>query len=273
MLLLIAILSLLGSADEDQRPAAPSEDPAARALVEALSQAGVHLDLAARAAHLDVRVLVKEDLLEYLLVGPGGAAHESLFLTTVEPSMLNAGLLALGVAPGANASYAPVEPPPTLEERKRGAWPYVVTPPRGDGFYLYAAWREAGELFFYRVEDLIANLATNRAMARHRWVFLGSAFVKDPKGEGEVFAADLHRNLINLTFFREGHTLLTAALADCEDQSIWIANPWLLPPAEARVRLIFAREPLAELPADWLAELPVIEAPASVRQAPGERDG
>jgi hypothetical protein len=105
-------------------------------------------------------------------------------------------------------------------------------------------------------------------MVRHAWIFLGSTFIEPRPGQGEVFAADLEQNLVNLTYFREGHTLATAALPDCEDQSIWIANAFLLPEREQRVRLIFSRGPLKEPPAEWSAKLPVVTTPD-----PDDRDG
>jgi hypothetical protein len=254
---------LLGYAPFPVQEPAQSGAPSAaeRALAETLAAGGVDVDFAARALSIEAAVLIKNELLEYVLVGPGGAAHESLFLTEVTPSLLNAGMLALGVEPGTNATWKGVEPAPSLEERRAGKKPFEVVPPAGDGFHVYAAWREGEEVYSYRVEDLIANLKTGRAMVRHVWVFLGSAFIEPSPGKEEVFAADVEQNLVNLTFFREGHTLATAALADCEDQSIWAANPWLLPERGARVRLIFARDRLAELPAAWLAELPVVVAP------------
>jgi hypothetical protein len=255
----VLLAGLLGSAPFPAQ--GPPQSDAQRALSETLAAGGVDVDFAARALSIEAAVLVKGDLLEYLLVGPGGAAHESLFLTEVTPSLLNAGMLALGVQAGTNASWEGVEPAPSLEERRAGKKPYRVVPPAGDGFHVYAAWREGDEVFYFRVEDLIANLKTGRAMVRHAWVFLGSAFIEPSPGKDEVFAADVEQNLVNLTFFREGHTLATAALPDCEDQSIWAANPWLLPEREARVRLIFARGPLAELPAGWAAGLPLVVAP------------
>ena len=65
---------------------------------------------------------------------------------------------------------------------------------------------------------------TSRALTRHRWVYLGSRFQAPREGEPEVFVADLEQNLICLSFFFQGNTLLTAARPECEAQTIWIAN-------------------------------------------------
>ncbi len=230
------------------------------AITAALAAEGVHIDFEHRAVRVGAQVLVRGELLEYLLVGPGGAAHESLFVTDVVPNVINTALLALGAEQGKNAQWIPVEPPPTLEERRAGKAPFTIVPPSGDGFYLYAAWREGDETFFFRIEDLVANLDTGRSMRRHRWVYLGSKFLTDRDGN-EVFAADAEQNLVNVSFFRAGHTLLTPSLPECIEQSIWVANAWLVPPREAAVELVFAREPLAALPPEWEESLPVVVAP------------
>ena len=230
---------------QDQDP----EAEARAALVRTLAQEGILLDLDAGAAAISAAVLVRDDLLEYLLVGPNGASHESLFLTETRPSLLNAALLALGVEPGTNARWEPIE---GTEGEHR------VLPPEGGGFLLYIAWREGEEVYFYRLDDLLSNLMTGRSMRRHRWVFLGSRFKSPKEGAPEEFVADLEGNLVNISFFFQGNTLLTAALPECLEQTIWVANPWLLPPRESQVRLVFAREPLSELPAAWKEGLPEV---------------
>ena len=262
------------SPSQEERAAPAAEDAARDALRAALAEAGVLIDFEAGAAAIDVGVLVKDDLLEYLLIGPLGATHESLFQTNVTPSFLNTALLALGAEPGTNATWETIDPPPTLEERRAGKKPYTVTPPFGDGFYLYVTWREGDEVFRYRLEDLVANLKTGRAMARHRFVFLGSTFLPpEAEGDAPVFAADVEGNLINVSFFRAGHTLLTAALPDCEDQSIWLANPYLLPRRGATVRLVFAREPRRAEPAAWDATLPRVKPLAESHGEGAHQDG
>ena len=240
------------------RPAQASSSPQAAGdeLQRALEQEGLILDRERALLALPVSVQIKQDLLEYLLVGPNGAAHESLFLTRVRPSLINTALLLLGVEPGRNAWVETLPPPdgdtgatpPARPERK-------VHPPEGDGFYLYAAWREQGETYFFRVEDLVRNFATGRSLRRHRWVYLGSRFVA-LKEAPESFMADVSGNLVNLSFFFQGDTLLTGAVEECFEQTIWAANEWLLPEPGAPLFLIFSRQPLEALPAGWSTRLP-----------------
>jgi hypothetical protein len=244
-----------GSAQESKLGAADLE--------KAFLEHGIHLDVERGLCSIPVTVDVRDDLLEYLLVNPQGAQHESLFLTEVVPSRLNAALLALGVAEGKNAQWKRKEPPPTPEELRNGVLPYTVESPSGDGFLLYVAWREGGETFFFRVDDLLRNLETGRSLVRHKWVFLGSRMVRFRGGEEkEVFAADVEGNLVNITFFEQGNTLLTGARPECLKQTIWLANGWLLPSRGSPVELFFSREPLPALPAEIESRLPIVQEPS-----------
>jgi hypothetical protein len=267
-------LAWTGGARGAQEPApAPGPGPAVSEdeLAEALAREGLMLDRAAGVVSLPATVLVKNDLLEYLLVAPNGAAHESLFLTQVRPSLLNAALLLLGAEPGRNAHWETRE---GVDERGRPL--QAVYPPEGDGFYLYAAWTEGGETYLYRVEDLVRNLARGRGLARHRWVYLGSRFAALKPGTPESFLADVEGNLINIAYFFQGNTLLTAQPEECIEQSIWAANEWLLPPTGQPVRLFLAREPLAALAPAWAAALPEADPDAEPRRGPppsAEGDG
>ncbi len=281
----IAAAILLASAGvQDPKPAPPDGASETKELEKAFLAHDVHLDLARGLCWIPVAIDVREDLLEYLLVNPKGAAHESLFTTEVVPSRLNAALLALGVEPGHNAKWKAKEPPPTEEEMQNGALPYIVEAPSGDGFYLYAGWREGTETYFHRVDDLLRDLETGRSMRRHAWVFLGSRVVRmrvrdstkerapnervtpakegaTPAKEGatkEVFAADVEGNLVNIALFEEGNTLVTAALPECLKQTIWLSNGWLLPQRGAPVALVFSRRPLQSPPEGMAASFPEV---------------
>lgn len=228
----------------------PAAASARQELEAALAKEGMRLDLERGRVGVPASVLIKNELLEYLVVGKNGQMHESLFLSDVRPSLLNAALLLTGVEPGQNASF---EPDGTDE---RGRPRRKVHAPSGDGFFLYAAWREAGETYLFRVEDLVRNLDSGRCMRRQRWVYLGSRFAPPLPGKPEAFLADVEGNLVNLSFFFQGNTLLTSSAEECESQTIWAANEWLLPPMGEPVLLVFARQPLAALEPDWLALLP-----------------
>lgn len=225
-------------------------------LVRTLAEQGVHLDPRHGLAAAGATVEVVDDLLEYLVVGPGGARHETVFTSDVRASVLNVALLTLGAEPGRNASWAPKDPPPSEEQVRAGTSPYDITPPQGFGFYLYAGWRRGEEVFFFRAEDLVRNLATGQTMRRHPWVYLGSRMVPAGPDGAEEFAADVYQNLVNIAWFSDGNTLLTGALEECLEQTIWMSNAWLLPSRGESVLLVFARERLEGLPGTLLERLP-----------------
>jgi hypothetical protein len=231
-------------------------DEGQAALAEVLAQGGVTVDFESDAIAISTRLIVTHDLLEYVLVGPNGSGHESLLTTDVKGSMIHAGLTAVGVGQGQNAAYFEVDPAPSEEELRAGAKRYGMTYPSGDGIFPYLAWREGEEVYFVRVEDVINNALSGRTMVRHRWVYIGSRFAKLREDGPEVFMADAEQNLINLAFFTEGNTLSTASLPECEIQTIWSANPWVLPPPGEPVRLILAHERLASIPAALAIDLP-----------------
>lgn len=230
-------------------PPATQEVAAAQELEAAFAKEGIVLDLKSKTCALPVEVCVRKDLLEYVLVTQHGAAHESLLATGVKPTLLNAALVTIGAEKGTNVIWTEKVPKPTQEERRNGARAYDVQAPTGVTFYMYVAWREGEETYFFRLEDLITNLERGRSMQRHAWVYLGSRMVRPKPDEPlEVLAAEMEGNLINLSFFRAGNTLFTASLDDCVYQTIWAPNAPLIPPTGSALTLVVSRERLRQLP-------------------------
>ena len=191
-----------------------------------------------------------------MLVSAQGATHESLFATGISPTVFNAALVTLGAEKGQNVRWVEKDPQPSQEELRDGASTHDVLPPTGEGFYLYVAWKEEGETYFFRLEDLITNIERGRAMKRHAWIYLGSRMVQpDPSQEELALAAELEGNLINLSYFRAGNTLFSAALEDCVYQTIWVPNAPLVPGQGAPVTMLFSRERLARCPEALESEL------------------
>jgi hypothetical protein len=133
--------------------------------------------------------------------------------------------------------------------------------PSGEGLFLYVGWRADGEAYFFRVEDLVANVRAERCLRRHAFVYLGSKWIEPKPGAEPAFAADLEHNLINLVFFSAGHTLLTAAVAEAEDEEAWFANPWLLPDSDQPVLFVLSKTPINGLPAAISSQLPTAAFP------------
>lgn len=258
---LAALLPLRGAL-----PGQDDDPPAGAALTQAFASQGIHLDLDAGVCAVPVSVEVRDDLLEYLLVLPQGASHESLFVAAGDKApaeqrawveTLNAALLAMGLEAGSNARWIEKDPAPTERELRAGTSPYDVLPPAGDGLHLYAAWHEEGDLHFHPVEDLVRDLERGRTLRRHPFVYLGSRMVERRSGE-VVFAASLEGNLINISFFSQGNTLLTAALPECVSQKSWLPNAWLLPERGSPVLLLLSHERLRRPPASLAPLVPTV---------------
>ncbi len=259
-----------------QEPAGTQDGAEAQAqLASAFREMGIQFSTEAKALGFSARVEILNELLEYLLTTTQGASHETLFMTDVSPDGLTAAMLALGVSQGSNVKYVAKDPPPTREEVRSGVRTHDVVAPTGGETYLYAAWREAagardprtGEfpsetLQFHRMEDLLLDLVRGRSMRRHAWTWIGSRMIQDPSnGGGEVLAATSMGNLINVAFFSQGDTLVTAALPECVVQTGWRPNVWLLPDRGSEVLFIMSTAELDGPPADLLPSVPFVPEP------------
>jgi len=231
---------------------------------------------------IPVQLEVTHDYLEFLLVNPHGAVHESLLSTEVDAQVLNTAFLAMGLEPGSNARWEargsdPLDPSTLGVQGPRpggAAAPardqYQVIPPTGDGLYLHLAWREGDEWFFYRLEDLVRDLDRARTLRRHKFVYLGSYMTEEVRSGTPRFAASLEGNLINAAFFKNGATLLTTAVEECDKQSNWLANAWLLPDRGSSMQLVFAKQPLLQMPSELassLVTLPALQAEPTEERA------
>lgn len=264
---LVPVLACAALAFAPARGGALQDEAAAQArakLAALLEEQQIAADFDAGWVAIPCEVVVRGDLLEYLLVNSKGAAHESLFGTEVVPSVLNTALLGLGVAPGRNARWIRREP-----DGADARPAFETQPPEGDGLYLHAAWKRGDELHLYRIEDLVLDRSTGAAMRRQKFVYLGSSMVRTAADAPPVFAADVEGNLVNVSFFEEGRTLLTTSAPECVRQTVWLPNGWLLPQTGERVQLVFARSRLSSLPdklAERLPDLGAAEAPPEARK-------
>ncbi|MFT6830591.1 MAG: hypothetical protein ACJAZN_000745 [Planctomycetota bacterium] len=262
-----------------QDPGGPRDEveAAEAALQAAFTAAGVLVDRAAAAVAIPVSAEVRSEYLEYVLVNPHGAVHEALFVTPVNAQVLGTAFLSVGAEAGKNVEYIPLDPPPTPAEARAGAKTHDTIPPSGKPLYLYVTWKEhagvpdlvTGEypnetLHFHRLEDLIVDLQRDRTLRRHGWVWLGSRILPPAKdGGAERFAADVTGNLACVSFFPQGDTLLTPAQPECESQTSWIANRWLLPAPGAQMLMIGSSNVLAGVPDAFADAVPLIPVDAA----------
>lgn len=266
-----------GGPEGGQTESQAGSQDAEAALEAAFNAAGVFIDRAKSAVAFPVTAEVRMDRLEYVLVNPHGAVHETLLVTPVDAKVLGTAFLSVGAEVGKNVEYIPKDPQPTPDEARAGAKTHDVIVPSGKPIYLYAAWREGAgirdaktgkfpeeTLHFHRIEDLIVDLERDRTLRRHGWVWLGSRTLPPANSGGpERFAADVTGNLACVSFFPQGDTLLTPALPECNSQTSWIANRWLLPAPGAPMLLIGSSQQLAAVPASFGAAVPLVDEEAA----------
>ena len=248
------------SSQAEQEPA-KSEDP---------PPAGIRFGPDQAWISIPVRLEVTQDYLEFLLSNPHGGVHESLLSTQIDAQILNTAFLAMGLEPGKNAAWHSVSAEPLDEgavgvqgPRPQGATGsardnYRVEVPKGDGLYLYLAWKEGPETFLFRLEDLVRDLDRGRTLRRHKFVYLGSFMTTHLRTKEPQFAASMDGNLINAAFFKKGATLFTTAVEECDKQSNWLANSWLLPKRGSKLLMIFSKETLVQVPEGLASVIPVL---------------
>jgi hypothetical protein len=210
-------------------------------LVSMLAEGGVDLDLDARRIEVGGSICLTEGILEFLAVGEGGKDHESLLYIDCVPSLLNAAFIALGLEPGSPSRIE--EEGPNVAE---GGPPYgpedanlLYFPPTGPKVMLTLSWEEDGKAVTHRAEDLVVNRATGEPMPRVGWVFLGSRFATDDMRGGEVYVADITKDVISVWHSYKGNAILDNPLPAGMHDDVYVPNTPLLPERGTPVRLLF----------------------------------
>jgi hypothetical protein len=252
MLRLVATVFALAAAGAAQVPtdgkqppkadvAAPDPQKVLAAMKQQFDKEGIAFDLERKTVSVKAVVNQPQDPVEYLLIHKKGKRHEAVFVTLAKPSVLNAALLLLGLAPGKNASYVEKKPAPTLEEVQNGVDPIVVTPPQGAPFYMTVRWQDAdGKPVERCVEDLLLDRTTSQPIVDCSWVYLGGRMAQIYRNEPEVYVADFEGNLISICYLSPDNHLATMVHKDARDDQNWWTTSQL-PAADTAVEFVFHR--------------------------------
>src|SRR4029079_11481297 len=119
-------------------------------------------------------------VLEFVAVGEGGSGHESLLLVNVQPSRLTRAHEVSGIAEAPDPPYDPAKLP------------------KESCVYVYVTWPARAKPI--RVEKLLRNISTGQPLAATPFVFTASRAFVDPRTWEEHLAADVHKNVIALTW-------------------------------------------------------------------------
>lgn len=159
--------------------------------------------------------------LELVACSPDTREHESLVVTTVQPSLIHAALLALGYEPGRPGAITTHEGRPTRKA------------PTGDALSveLVVADRSAP------VSAWITDVRARTHHPRGGWVFAGSRFVR--RGGARLYDADGAGTVIGLdTFGRETIAFTRVISPDSwVDEPLWIADASAVPARGTPVRV------------------------------------
>ena len=207
-----------------------SEEAAAQNAVAkfhaALKQEGIKIDLAKRTLTLPAVVNRPTNDLEFLLIHRQGKTHEALLVTECSPSILNTGLMALGVPAGKNASFKKKDPMPSEAELRAGADPYILVPPSGGQMFMTVSFEgKDGKQVELPVEELLLDWTDNVPVSGNQWVYLGGRMAQMYRGDPEVFMADYEGNLISVCYKHPNNHLLTMVHERARDEMNWAIAP------------------------------------------------
>ncbi len=171
--------------------------------------------------------------IEYVLVGTGGKAYETLFVTEHPVEEIYSALLTLGLRPGQAA-----------DEK---------CPPRGQPVNIFVEHgsgrkrqRVPVETFLLRVTPgADENAAAPAPLSRCPWPFTGSAMATHPETKKDILQASLTQSIVGL-HRADASVFLQNPRPEAVQQNIYHANLAALPPAGTPVRIVFQR-PKAEV--------------------------
>ncbi len=173
----------------------------------------VRVDAAAKTVTATGWVNQTEGLIEVLACGPKGKVHESVFVLSLNPLDLQAGLLLIGLSSGT--------PMPATGE----------TPPEGDPIDLMVEWQADGETQRARAESFVWNIQDNAVLPETPWTYTGS-MIKD--GEFKALAEE---SLI-VTYW-DPYAIVNLPLPCGANDELLVVNTNTVPPYETPVTFHF----------------------------------
>ncbi len=158
----------------------------------------------------------EEGMPDQILQFMGAKTHEAVLCVDVRPSIIHAGLLAIGAKPGEPVSFQPEFKPATGEE-----------------IDIRVRWKDAdGKIVEKRAQELVRDAATGDEMDIP-WVFAGSFFYTDEEDTAQppkrFYAADSEGEIIGVSNFPSAMLDVPKASSDSNAELIFQANQDTLP--------------------------------------------
>lgn len=195
---------------------------------------GIRYDLEAKRVIMEGKVALTSGAVELLACVRGTKDYESVLALECQPYDLHLGLLAIGLEPGRPVS-GPVELYHAEKREQAGEGP------RGPTVVVWVEWKDReGRTVRHRAEELVLNVKTKKTMEPTGWAFVGSRFVPEETSGKEVYAAVLTGAVI--TTYHDPTTVLDNPSSTGEDDTLFVANQAVLPPAGTPVQVIVEPE-------------------------------
>lgn len=181
----------------------------------------VEVDRAARQIRVECETLNSEMPLEFFCVKFGGPEHEALLRTQAQPSHIHAGLLLLGLEPGA----------PTRFSEVADKW----LPPHGPPLQVSIVFDRDGKRQVIPAHRLMRHIRTGKEMPPFTFIFAGSKVMEDG-----VYAADVAGYIVSIVNF-ELSLIDVPELASSANETLqWQFNPATVPPQGTKVTMLIA---------------------------------
>jgi hypothetical protein len=231
---------------DENKPATPQDAAKKSALAKAKKQMlalfekfDIQFDAKKKTLTIPVVLNSPTNDLEFLLIHRIGKTHEALLVTEAKPSVINSGLLLLGLKPGQNASFKKKEPQPSEAELRKGADPFVIVPPSGTEIYMTVSYKtEDAKTITRPVDDLLLDWQVNLPVANHKWIYIGGREGKIYRNEPDVYIADYEGNLISTCYKYPNNHMFTIVHERARDEMNW-AKTAACPPPGTVMKLTF----------------------------------
>jgi hypothetical protein len=173
----------------------------------------VEIDPVAHRIQFPAEINMQEGLLEYAIVADRGKLHESLLSTDVDPLHVQVALTLLGLKGRPDKS---LEPNPAE--------------PVGEKLRIEVEWTGPdGTLFRKRLEQMITDQSSGKAMRDMQWVFTGSRIV-----DGVLMVLQ-ERSLVAI--YRDSLAMIENPLPEAIDDTIWFVRTSEVPSVGTPVKV------------------------------------
>lgn len=232
------------------KPHIDPADLAARpaAYADVLAEHGLLLDLPTRTLSLRGTMLHDETTLEYpieyLVVTEQGKVYEAAVIVRAQPSVINACLRALDLAPGTATTTQLKDPQPPREVLEAGELsPFDLVPGHGPLVGIDLSWLDdAGRPHLEPLESLLINTSNGVTLDEHGWIFTGSSTQLRRQGSATLprYQADLEGNVVAIYLADARVCLLERNdLEGIDDFVYYTLDPERAPRRDTPVTLVF----------------------------------